>query len=102
MKRVVWLGASLEEVRSWKAEAQRDTGYQLFKIQSGVDPSDWKPMPRVGVGVQEIRIHCDNEYRVIYLATLAEGSMSYMLLRRRRRRPRMQPLMSRVDDFNSC
>jgi len=73
VKRVVWLGASLEEVRSWKAEAQRDTGYQLFKIQSGVDPSDWKPMPRVGVGVQEIRIHCDNEYRVIYLATLAEA-----------------------------
>ena len=29
-------------------------------------------MPRVGTGVQEIRIHCDNEYRVIYLARLAE------------------------------
>jgi len=73
MKRVVWLGASLEEVRGWTAEAQRDTGYQLFKIQSGVDPSDWKPIPRVGTGVQEIRIHCDNEYRVIYLAKLAEA-----------------------------
>ncbi|MBI5314756.1 MAG: type II toxin-antitoxin system RelE/ParE family toxin [Nitrospirae bacterium] len=40
---------------------------------SGLDPSDWKPMPRVGTGVQEIRIHCDNEYRVIYLAKLAEA-----------------------------
>jgi phage-related protein len=73
VKRVVWLGASLEEVRGWTAEAQRDTGYQLFKIQSGLDPSDWKPMPRVGTGVQELRIHCDNEYRVIYLAKLAEA-----------------------------
>jgi phage-related protein len=73
VKRVVWLGASLEEVRGWTAEAQRDTGYQLFKIQSGLDPSDWKPMPRVGTGVQEIRIHCATEYRVIYLAKLAEA-----------------------------
>lgn len=30
-------------------------------------------MPSVGGGVQEIRIHCDNEYRVIYLAKLAEA-----------------------------
>ena len=73
MKRLVWLGSSIEELRSWPAEAQRDTGYQLFKIQSGMNPSDWKPMPSVGGGVQEIRIHCDTEYRVIYLAKLAEA-----------------------------
>ncbi len=30
-------------------------------------------MPSVGGSVQEIRIHCDNEYRVIYLAKLAES-----------------------------
>ena len=30
-------------------------------------------MPSVGGGVQEIRIHSDNEYRVIYLASLAEA-----------------------------
>jgi phage-related protein len=38
-----------------------------------MDPSDWKPMPSVGRGVQEVRIHCANEYRVIYLAKLAEA-----------------------------
>ena len=73
MKRIVWLGASLEDLRSWPAEAQRDAGYQRYKIQSGLDPSDWKPMPSVAGGVQEIRIHNDNEYRVIYLAKLAEA-----------------------------
>jgi phage-related protein len=73
MKRVVWLGASLGEVQGWTAEAQRDTGYQLFKIQSGLDPSDWKPMPSVGGGVREIRVHCGNEYRVIYLATMEDA-----------------------------
>lgn len=30
-------------------------------------------MPSVGSGVQEIRIHYNNEYRVIYLAKLAEA-----------------------------
>jgi phage-related protein len=73
VKRLVWLGSSFEDLRSWPTEAQRETGYQLFKIQSGMDPSDWKPMPSVGGGVQEIRIHCDNEYRIIYLAKLAES-----------------------------
>lgn len=73
MKRVVWLGASLGEVQGWTGGAQRDTGYQLFKIQSGLDPSDWKPMPSVGSGVREIRVHCGNEYRVIYLATMEEA-----------------------------
>jgi len=48
-------------------------GYQLYKVQSGLDPSDWKPMPSVGGGVQEIRIHSDNEYRGIYLAKFAEA-----------------------------
>jgi len=38
-------------------------------VQQGHDPSDWKPMPRVGAGVREIRIHADGEYRVLYLAT---------------------------------
>jgi phage-related protein len=73
VKQVVWLGSSLEAVQGWTAEAQRDTGYQIFKVQSGMEPSDWKPMPSVGRGVQEIRIHCGNEYRIIYLSTLAEA-----------------------------
>jgi len=63
----------LDEVRNWTDEAQRHTGFQLFKIQSGLEPSDWKPMPSVGSGVQELRIHCGNEYRVIYLAKSAEA-----------------------------
>jgi phage-related protein len=73
VKRVVWLGSSLEEVRCWTDEAQRDTGYQLFKIQSGLDPLDWKPMPSIGSGVQELRIHTGKEYRVIYVAKWAEA-----------------------------
>ena len=34
----------------------------------GLDPKDWKPMPGVGPGVREIRIHVENEYRILYIA----------------------------------
>lgn len=63
----------MEEVRNWTDDAQRNAGYQLFKIQSGLEPSDWKPLPSVGSGVQELRIHCGNEYRIVYVAKLAEA-----------------------------
>jgi phage-related protein len=48
-------------------------GYQVYRVQQGHDPSDWKPMPRVGAGVREIRIHVEGEHRVLYLATRPEA-----------------------------
>lgn len=34
----------------------------------GLEPNDWKPMPAVGLGVREIRIHTTLEHRVLYIA----------------------------------
>jgi len=34
---------------------------------------DWKPMPLVGPGVIEIRVHLESEYRVFYLAKFEEA-----------------------------
>lgn len=36
-------------------------------------PTDWKPMPSVGPGVNEIRIHTQDEHRVMYLAKFEEA-----------------------------
>jgi phage-related protein len=36
-------------------------------------PTDWKPMPSVGQGVNEIRIHTRVEHRVIYVAKFEEA-----------------------------
>jgi phage-related protein len=51
-----------------------DTGHQLFRVQCGLDPDDWKPMPSIGAGVREIRV-CDSSgaFRTIYLATRSEA-----------------------------
>jgi len=48
-------------------------GFQLRLVQHGSDPTDWRPMPAVGPGVREIRIHVEGAHRVFYVATFAEG-----------------------------
>ena len=53
----------------------RETGgHQLFKVQQGKEPDDWKPMPTVGVGVQEIRVWDESgTYRMLYVAKFEEA-----------------------------
>jgi phage-related protein len=62
------MGSSLDDVKTFPAETRREIGYQLYKVQHGLEPSDWKPMTGLGHGVQEIRVHTGNEYRVIFVA----------------------------------
>ena len=74
MKPVRFLGDSLERWRDFPVDARQDAGYQLDKVQRGLMPGDFKPMPAVGKGVEEIRIRDDaGIYRVIYTARLAEA-----------------------------
>jgi phage-related protein len=49
-------------------------GFQLDKVQRGQQPADFKPMPTVGIGVEELRVWDDSgTYRVIYLARLKDA-----------------------------
>jgi len=68
-----WLGSSRAAVRAFPPNARRIAGYQLYRVQAGHDPSDWKPMAQVGPGVREIRIRAGGEFRVLYLATRTEA-----------------------------
>jgi phage-related protein len=72
-KSLIWLGDSLEAVKSFSPGARREAGHQLGVVQEGHDPSDWKPMETVGAGVKEIRIRLEKAYRVLYVAKFAEA-----------------------------
>jgi phage-related protein len=72
-KPLIWLGSSRNAIGQFPDDARRVAGFQLRRIQQGLEPNDWKPMTAVGVGVKEIRIHTGIEYRVFYLAKFAEG-----------------------------
>ena len=74
MKSTRFLGDSLKRLREFPAAARQDAGYQLDKVQRGLQPDDFKPMPTIGRGVEEIRIRDDaGNYRVIYTARLADA-----------------------------
>ena len=72
-KSITWVGSSLEDVRGFPEEARRSAGFQLRRVQEGLDPNDWKPMPGVGPGVLEIRLHAAGEHRVLYVARFGES-----------------------------
>src|SRR5262249_35642131 len=74
MKPVEFLGDSLDRLRAFPEGARRAAGYQLERVQRGLDPDDWKPMTSVGAGVREIRVRDPaGAFRVIYVATFADA-----------------------------
>jgi len=69
-----FLGNSLKCLRDFPEDGRHDAGYQLDKVQRGDQPDDFKPMPAIGKGVEEIRVsESSGAYRVIYLARRAEA-----------------------------
>jgi len=74
MKPVHFVGTSREDLRELPDSAQETAGFQLFKVQQGKEPDDWKPMSSVGAGVQEIRVRDERgAYRVFYVAKFEEA-----------------------------
>jgi phage-related protein len=73
IKLLRFVGSSLDDLRNFPDEARRATGFELRAVQSGLEPSDWKPMQTIGPRVNEIRIHVLGEWRVIYVAKLHDA-----------------------------
>jgi phage-related protein len=73
-KLVKWIGDSRERIREFPDESMREAGYQLERVQAGKEPADWKPMPSVGLGVNEIRVRdAGGAFRIIYVARFSEA-----------------------------
>ena len=73
MKPLKFVGSSLEDLQDFPVEARRAAGFELWAVQRGLLPSDWKAMPSVGAGAYEIRIHILGAWRIIYVAKFAKG-----------------------------
>ena len=73
-KQVCFMGTALDDLRTFSEPARRQAGHQIDLLQHGLQPNDFKPMPTVGRGVEEIRIRDESgAYRVIYIARLARA-----------------------------
>lgn len=74
MKPIRFLGDSLKALRQFPKNARQDAGYQLEQVQDGRAPDNFKPMPSIGKGVEEIRIWDESgTFRVIYTARLKDA-----------------------------
>jgi phage-related protein len=67
------LGRRVATSAPFPADARRRCGFQLRKVQQGLDPDDWKPMTSVGAGFREIRVRTEVAHRVFYVATFDEA-----------------------------
>lgn len=73
-KPVRFLGDSLKRLRAFPEGVRHDVGYQIWRVQLGESADDFKPMPTIGPGVEEIRVRdATGAYRVIYTARLADA-----------------------------
>jgi phage-related protein len=74
MKSVEFSGASLDDLRRFPVSARREFGYQIDRLQHGLEPEDWKPMTSVGAGVREIRVRDQTgAWRAIYVAKFSDA-----------------------------
>ena len=68
------MGGSKTDLKAFPAAVLDDIGHQLFLVQCGLEPDDWKPMTTVGAGVKEIRVKdVTGIFRTVYLATRPEA-----------------------------
>lgn len=72
MKPIEFIGSSLDDISAFPVDVRRAVGHELWQIQNGLMPSDFKPMPAVGSGAYEIRVYLLGERRVIYIAKFEE------------------------------
>ncbi len=86
VKALVWLGSSRTDVWGFPDDARQVIGHELFQVQRGLQPSSWRPMPSVGPGVVELRVHLKAAFRVLYVAKFEEGIYVLHAFQKRTRR----------------
>lgn len=73
-KPIRWVGSAYEDLLAFPQDARKEAGFQLGKVQAGIEPTDWKPFDDVGAGTREIRIRDESGmYRVMYVAKFEEA-----------------------------
>ena len=73
-KEIRWLGSAFDDLLKFSDDARREAGFQLGKVQAGLDPDDWKPFDGVGRGTREIRIRdAAGIFRVMYVTKFEEA-----------------------------
>ena len=73
-KEIRKVGSAYDDLLVFPDEPRRYAGFQLGKVQVGLDQDDWKPFDNAGAGAKEILIReTSGIYRVMYVAKFEEA-----------------------------
>ena len=73
-KEIRWVGSAYDDLVAFPKDARKEAGFQLGKVQAGLEPADWKAFDDVGAGTKEIRVRdARDQYRVMYVAKFEEA-----------------------------
>ena len=73
-KQIRWLVSAYDDLPTFPKDARKESGFQLGKVQAGLELANWKPFAEVGAGTREIRIREANGiHSVMYVAKLEEA-----------------------------
>ena len=73
-KEIRRMGSAYDDLLAFPRDPRKEAGFQLGKIQAGLEPIDWKPFDDVGADTKEIRLKdASGTYRVIYVAKFEEA-----------------------------
>jgi phage-related protein len=68
---VAWEGDSRETLITFPEGVKQNLGFQLWQLQQGERPSDYRPVTSIGAGVFELRDQDERAwYRVVYLSRI--------------------------------
>jgi len=73
---IFWPQNLTDEIKNdWPVEMRKEGGFQLGRVQQGLEPNNYRPMPTIGAGVKEIKLQDEgkNQYRLIYIAKFEEA-----------------------------
>ncbi|MGC2203753.1 MAG: type II toxin-antitoxin system RelE/ParE family toxin [Stellaceae bacterium] len=94
----------MDDLRHFPADARREAGYQLDRVQRGIDPDDCRPLPSIGAGLREIRVReRAGPFRVIYVASYRLENDPRFLRRVEQSRKNLRAERSvRIEDLESA
>lgn len=74
VKPVRFMGSAKDDLSAFPKSARIRAGHELFMLQVGREPDNWRSMPTIGPGACEIRVRDSaGAFRVVYVTKFAEA-----------------------------
>jgi phage-related protein len=73
VKPLEFVGSAQDDLATFPRAARRRAGHELFMVQQGRSPADFKTLAQIGPGVCEIRVRDRaGAFRIVYVATFRD------------------------------